>query len=83
MPACCLQVPSPCPGLGALLAAALDCPSPPDQPYQEAAWLLQHLSAEERRRLRAGVLVLAAAQRAQRIYLPPELERSILSLALS
>ena len=48
-------VPSPCPGLGRVLPAVLDCS--PDQ----AAHLLQRLPAAERARLRTAALCRAAA----------------------
>lgn len=76
-------MPAPCPGLGALLQAALDCPSHPGSPLSEAAFLVQHLSVEERQQLHTGALALWHAQRAQRVYLPLELRQLILSFSLA
>jgi hypothetical protein len=70
------RVPSPCPGLGRGLPAALQ------HSQEQARQLLRCLPAAEADRLRAAALALVRAQRRNRVSLPAPVLGRILSLAL-
>jgi ankyrin repeat protein len=71
------RVPSPCPGLGRALPAALQ------HSLAQARQLVRRLPAADAERLQAAALVLVRAQRQQRVHLPGTLIGRILSLVLS
>lgn len=70
-------LPAPCDGLAALLPAVLR------RSVAEAALLVPHLPAADRRRLRAAALALHRSQARLRLHLPGELAGRILALALA
>lgn len=70
------RVPSPSPGLGAVLPAVLA------RSEAEAAALVARLPADERERLRTAALCLRRAERVHGAELPPEIARSLLLVVL-
>jgi hypothetical protein len=70
-----IMLPSPCPGLGHLLPAALACST------EQAYHLVHHLPDADASRLRLGALCLARAQRCTRVHLPPSITGLIIALS--
>jgi hypothetical protein len=68
-------VPTPCPGLGQALPAALAC-SP-----AQAGSLVQHVPTADAERLRVAALALARAQECSRLNLPSPLVWRMLALS--